>query len=112
MENTFTLTKTTLKNGKFQYVVTDSNNNVISKRTSSREYVACTADGMFYFGRLDLIGKGNHRKYINYAVENINMTEQKWEKISKYYTYNSIDEFKSWAINRLNAYNQIAYLNQ
>lgn len=65
MENTtYTLTKTTLKNGKFHYVVTDNNGNVISERKSNREYVACTIDGDMYFGRLDLIGKGEHGRKI------------------------------------------------
>lgn len=33
------------KGKNFLYTVTDINGNVISKRTSKREYVACTADG-------------------------------------------------------------------
>lgn len=48
------------KGKNFLYTVTDINGNVISKRTSKREYVACTADGQYYFGRMDLIGKGDH----------------------------------------------------
>ena len=50
------------KGKKYQYTVTDEKGNVISTRTSARDYVACTANGEFYFGRLDLIGKGDHGK--------------------------------------------------
>lgn len=42
------------KGKKYQYTVTDEKGNVISTRTSARDYVACTANGEFYFGRLDL----------------------------------------------------------
>lgn len=55
----FKLNKT-VKGKKFEYTVTDEKGNIISKRSSARDYVACTANGEFYFGRLDLIGKGDH----------------------------------------------------
>lgn len=60
------------KGDKYVYTVVDERNNVISTRTSKRNYVACTANGEFYFGRLDLIGKGSHGKEISYwnAVKN------------------------------------------
>lgn len=63
------------KGKKYQYTVTDEKGNVISTRTSARDYVACTANGEFYFGRLDLIGKGDHAfnrvgdKYIDITFE-------------------------------------------
>ena len=60
----YILTKTALKSGKFQYQVLDENGLMISQRTSSRDYVACTINGNFYFGRLDLIGKGDHGRHI------------------------------------------------
>ena len=50
------------KAAKFHYTITDENGVIISERKSSREYVAATIDGRFYFGRLDLIGKGDHGK--------------------------------------------------
>jgi hypothetical protein len=65
--STFTLTKTALKNGKFLYQVKDENGTVITDRISNREYAACTADGSFYFGRVDLIGKADHGTCIKYA---------------------------------------------
>lgn len=52
------------KAGKFHYTVTDESGKVISERKSNREYVACTICGSFYFGRLDLIGKGDHGRFL------------------------------------------------
>lgn len=57
------------KGKKYQYTVTDEKGNVISTRTSARDYVACTANGEFYFGRLDLIGKGDHGKGLSRTTE-------------------------------------------
>lgn len=57
------------KAGKFTYTVTDETGTVVSSRRSNREYVACTINGEFYFGRLDLIGKGDHGKSIRSASE-------------------------------------------
>lgn len=46
-----------VKGKKYEYQVIDVDSKaIVSKRTSAREYVACTADGSFYFGRLDLMG--------------------------------------------------------
>lgn len=64
----YILTKTQ-KGKKYLYEVKDENGNVISKRTSTRDYVACTVNGDFYFGRLDLIGKGDHGKGISNATK-------------------------------------------
>ena len=52
------------KKGKFLYIVKDETGNEISRRESFRKYVACTIYGANYFGRLDLIGKGDHGKYL------------------------------------------------
>lgn len=62
----YKLIKTNRKKG-FHYEVADEAGNIISQRNSEREYVACTADGSFYFGRIDLIGKGDHGKQIKFA---------------------------------------------
>jgi hypothetical protein len=58
------------KNGKFIYTVTDENGNVISTRQSNREYVAATINGEFYFGRIDLIGKGDHGRRMKNLEKN------------------------------------------
>ena len=77
---TYRLTKTELKNGKFLYEVKDENNNTISKRTSTRHYAACTIDGQFYFGRVDLIGKGMHGQLLNQAIVAKSYSVEQWEK--------------------------------
>lgn len=58
------VTTTGNKAGKFHYKIVDLNGKVISERKSNREYVAATINGQFYFGRLDLIGKGDHGRQI------------------------------------------------
>ena len=62
-----------VKGKKYEYQVIDADSKaIVSKRTSAREYVACTADGSFYFGRLDLIGKGDQdRKTVEPCDGNI-----------------------------------------
>ena len=57
------VTETKNKAGKFHYQVIDENGNIISERKSNREYVACSINGAYYFGRLDLINKGDHKRY-------------------------------------------------
>ena len=71
-----TVTETNNKAGKYHYKVIDENGNVISERKSNREYVACTIDGGCYFGRIDLIGKGDYGRFLKYAIERMNMTEE------------------------------------
>ena len=75
----YELTKTQLRNGKFIYEVKDENENVISNRTSNRSYVACTIDGSFYFGRLDLIGKGDHGRLINDCIKTLSWTNEQYK---------------------------------
>lgn len=57
-------TETNKKSAKFLYEVIDENGNIISSRNSNRDYVACTIYGYFFFGRLDLIGKGDHGRFL------------------------------------------------
>jgi len=64
-----TVTETGNKAGKFSYTVVDENGTIISTRKSNREYVACTINGSYYFGRLDLIGKGDHGKQVKWCIE-------------------------------------------
>ena len=62
--NTYKLTATALKNGKTLYQVINENGEVVAKRTSARKYVACTITGAYFFGRLDLVGKGDHGRML------------------------------------------------
>lgn len=107
--NNYTLTKTQLKNGKFEYCVIDQDNNVISSRTSARDYVACTISGSYYFGRLDLIGKGEHGQKLNNCEKWLKVTESEYQNsaYSKYSTYDEMIESKKNSITKLNS---IAYL--
>lgn len=57
------------KVAKYHYKVLDEKGNVISERKSNREYVACTINGQYYFGRIHLIGKGNHGWQIKWNAE-------------------------------------------
>ncbi len=96
------------KGKNFLYTVTDINGNVISKRTSKREYVACTADGQYYFGRMDLIGKGDHGRRISF-VSSILVNPQKAYTDWKIKTC-TLEYFTADYQKRLDALNQIAYL--
>lgn len=63
-----TVTETGNKSAKFHYKVVDETGNIISERKSNREYVACTIHGQYYFGRLDLIGKGDHGRGVKSQI--------------------------------------------
>ena len=111
------------KGKKYQYTVTDEKGNVISTRTSVRDYVACTANGEFYFGRLDLIGKGNHGKELSYTTEILANPERVYKKAvavwvpsyrKKWIAENPADEWiarhVNWATGRQKELKAIAYL--
>lgn len=74
------------KGKKYQYTVTDEKGNVVSTRTSARDYVACTANGEFYFGRLDLIGKGDHGKRLSHTAAILANPEAAYKKQVAYFT--------------------------
>lgn len=81
----YILTKTP-KGAKFQYQVIDTKTNeVISTRLSARNYVASTANGEFYFGRIDLIGKGDHGKRLNWALLILNNPQKAYKDNLAYY---------------------------
>lgn len=65
----YTLTKTK-KGAKYHYEVKDETGQVIASRTSPRTYVAAlinTSGGAYcWFGRLDLIGKGDSKRYMSW----------------------------------------------
>ena len=73
-----------VKGKKYEYQVIDVDSKaIVSKRTSAREYVACTADGSFYFGRLDLIGKGDHGKRLSHVTEILANPEKAYKKTNR-----------------------------
>lgn len=110
MTNTFTLTKNQLKNGKFQYIVTDQNGNVISTRTSLNHYVACTANGGFYFGRLDLIGKSKHGSFLTHTEAELKTTPEQYN--ARKFKVGTFDDMIENAKKCLETLNSIAYLQQ
>ena len=78
----YTLTATELKNGKTLYQVINEDGKIVAKRTSARKYVACTINGEMFFGRLDLIGKGEHGNRLNYIADcKYNTTIERYSKI-------------------------------
>ena len=66
---TYTMTKTAKGKQGFLYEIFNAAGEKISSRTSKRDYVAATACGAFFFGRLDLIGKGDHGRYLKNFAE-------------------------------------------
>lgn len=118
---TYKLNKT-VKGKKFEYTVTDGNGKIISKRTSVNQYVACTANGEFYFGRLDLIGKGDHGKLLNRANLVLTDPQKAWDKDARQMSMNPkrwkienpFEEWlrwsRDWAIRRKLDLEKIAYL--
>lgn len=71
ISTTYKLTRTEIntKSAKYLYQIVDQNGNIASERKSNREYVACSLSGWFFFGRLDLIGKGDHKKRMQNCID-------------------------------------------
>jgi hypothetical protein len=84
-----------VKGKKYLYTVKDENGNVVSTRTSARNYVACTADGSFYFGRLDLIGKGDHGKRLSHTAAKLANPEKEYKKMVAYFTPDYREQWKT-----------------
>lgn len=113
-----------VKGKKFEYQVIDTESKaIVSSRTSARDYVACTANGKFYFGRLDLIGKGDHGQRLSYANEFLSNPEKAYKNWLAYFTPSErikqkedlpFDKFvadrKPWYEKEKEELNQIAYL--
>lgn len=104
MKSKYTLTKLVSGN-KYVYIVTDTETgNEVSRRTSKRDYVACTANGEYYFGRIDLIGKGDHGKAIANAMEYLASPRNAYEKMIKNHipSYREEDR-KQWPFDKYEA---------
>lgn len=103
---TYKLTKTPIgkKGIEFLYQVIDQDGKEISRRTSMRNYVACTISGSHYFGRRDLVGKGEHGDMIKMA--------QGWGRrrdARGRYNWVKVNEPNQDMIDRAN---QVAYLDE
>lgn len=112
MKYTLKKTETARKTGKFFYEVIDENGNIISTRSSNREYVACTINGEFFFGRVDLVGKASHKHSLNNCLDNMNISQSRFDQIKKHLikSVDSIDKYKSIYKKRYDMLNSIAYL--
>lgn len=58
----YTLTKKELNNGYKLYAVMNVEGEILSTRKSKRDYVACTINGGFYFGRINLVNKNGRAR--------------------------------------------------
>ena len=59
------------------YQVVDESGKVISQRVSARVYVACSINGDYYFGRMDLVGKGDYASMLQ-RVKNFLKDPEGW----------------------------------
>lgn len=94
------------KTQKYIYNIVDASGKIIVSRGSNRDYVAATSDGGYFFGRIDLIGKGDHGRNMNYIKETISNGFSKYEK-NKKLTEQEIEKYKNDLIKH---YTTIAYL--
>lgn len=108
----YTLTKTAKGAQGFTYTVTDEAGNVISTRTSKRNYVACTKDGGFYFGRLDLIGKGDHGRYLKDCHSRLTFTEAQFRAAYGENTTLTLEKMKDYTALNIAGLEAIAYLKE
>lgn len=60
-------------------IVNNRTGETVATRTSKRNYVAATIDGCYFFGRLDLVGKGDHGQQVKIAQEMIATTPEDYE---------------------------------
>lgn len=74
------------KGKKFLYTVKDSSGNIKATRLSTRNYVACTVDGSFFFGREDLIAKGEHGRILSRAYQILEHPKAAYEALVQYFT--------------------------
>ncbi len=104
------VTETNKKNAKFHYQVIDENGNVISERKSNREYVACTINGECYFGRLDLIGKGDNGIVIKRYKATLALDKYPSSNIPSGLTpEQALENLKNKALEIIKKYTTIAY---
>lgn len=111
------------KGKKFLYTVKDGNGNIKAKRISARNYVACTVDGEFFFGRKDLIGKGDHGRILSEAYKILEQPQEaykareqsfipsyrkQWEKENPYEEW--IKRNEEWAKDVVERYGTVVIL--
>ena len=108
------LTKTPKGKNEFLYQIIDANGAVITTRTSKRDYVAATRNGAFFFGRVDLIGKGEHGRYLK-DFSNIIANKDSESQKKKFADRAPSIPYEKWieqTESDFALYSQIAYLQQ
>ena len=73
------------KGSKWLYEIKDNRGDVVATRTSTRDYAAATANGEFFFGRVDLIGKGDHGKALRVFENYLANPKKEYTKIINSY---------------------------
>lgn len=124
MNNTnYTLTRVK-KGSKWLYEIKANNGNVVATRTSARDYEAATINGKFFFGRMDLIGKGLHGRILREFNEFYANPKKSYMKIvnkfvpsyrKKYMQEHPYEEYVKWMDGKKDRYRElstIAYLQQ
>lgn len=102
----------TPKGKKFLYEVKDEQGHLYTKRLSSRDnYVACTLNGKFFFGRLDLIGKGEHNRVVTPYQDVIRAPKAHYEKMCDWWIREKEDvmTYEAWKQNKFREYAQALY---
>lgn len=103
----------TPKGKKFLYEVKDEQGHLYAKRLSKRDdYVACTLKGTFFFGRIDLIGKGDHNKRVTQCQKVVGAPKAHYEKMCAWWIREKqeVMTYEDWKQTRFREYAQALYL--
>lgn len=102
----------TPKGKKFLYEVKDEQGHLYAKRLSKRDnFVACTLDGSFFFGRIDLISKGDHGLISSKYQDIIRAPKAHFDEIEMYCKMNGVDiePYNEWLFKSLPDYKAALY---
>lgn len=111
MPKKYTL-RCTPKGKKFLYEVKDEQGRLYAKRLSNRDnYVACTLHGEFFFGRIDLIGKGDHNKIVTQYMKVIEAPKAYYEKMRAWWIREKqeVMTYEDWKQTAFRGYAQVLY---
>lgn len=102
----------TPKGKKFLYEVKDEQGHLYAKRLSKRDnFVACTLDGNFFFGRIDLIGKGDHNIMVTKYQDIVRDSKTHYDITAAYCKRNGVDiaPYEEWICTGLPNYKEVLY---
>lgn len=101
----YILTKTPIGE-KFLYEIKNNKGKVLSKHLYKRNFVAATVDGSFFFGRLDLVGKGEHGRRLRIANSLLTHPKECYESYVRFFPKDMRDKvrkttpFEGWEKDR------------